>query len=275
MQIQSDIDMTLSDFSIKSLRELITGDSAVTPYQKGLELVDYFNSFGIRDVYGWKEGGLPDAMSRNQYAVQRYKDLNGTKQLQSAIERLVDSRRFAGTELEVLPAVEAINEIIKHDGYRLEDIDGIHKVVGGIEEDEITVEVHFADNQAKVIEAVSRAEFTIWVAVAWFTDPVLFNLLKKKAAEGVHVQVVILDDEINTRAGLDFENHFDTLRVPKRGYWANKMHHKFCVIDQQTVVHGSYNWTKAAQYNDETVSIESSKEIAAQYLREFKRLKQG
>ena len=28
------------------------------------------------------------------------------------------------------------------------------------------------------------------------------------------------------------------------------MHHKFCVVDLKKVIHGSYNWTKKAQYNN-------------------------
>ncbi|HYN79679.1 MAG TPA: phospholipase D-like domain-containing protein [Lamprocystis sp. (in: g-proteobacteria)] len=33
------------------------------------------------------------------------------------------------------------------------------------------------------------------------------------------------------------------------------MHHKFCVIDRATVIIGSYNWTKRAQANDESITV--------------------
>jgi hypothetical protein len=52
------------------------------------------------------------------------------------------------------------------------------------------------------------------------------------------------------------------------------MHHKFCVIDRATVIIGSYNWTKRAQDNDESITVVSSggdidSGIAADYLAAF------
>lgn len=32
------------------------------------------------------------------------------------------------------------------------------------------------------------------------------------------------------------------------------MHDKFCIIDFEYVMHGSYNWTKTANFNDETLA---------------------
>lgn len=42
--------MTLSDFSIENLKELVTGDSKLTPKLTGPQLVKHFSNFGIRDV---------------------------------------------------------------------------------------------------------------------------------------------------------------------------------------------------------------------------------
>ncbi|TVP63933.1 MAG: DUF1669 domain-containing protein [Nodularia sp. (in: Bacteria)] len=51
------------------------------------------------------------------------------------------------------------------------------------------------------------------------------------------------------------------------------LHHKFAVIDQQTVITGSHNWSKAANHgNDETLLIVENPTIAAHYVREFARL---
>jgi phosphatidylserine/phosphatidylglycerophosphate/cardiolipin synthase-like enzyme len=51
------------------------------------------------------------------------------------------------------------------------------------------------------------------------------------------------------------------------------MHNKFCVIDLKTVIHGSYNWTKKAQYNHETLEIVNSYENAEKYAEQFLKLK--
>ncbi|MCW5317954.1 DUF655 domain-containing protein [Nostoc sp. KVJ3] len=51
------------------------------------------------------------------------------------------------------------------------------------------------------------------------------------------------------------------------------LHHKFGVIDNQTVITGSHNWSDAANNgNDETLVVIKSPIVAAHYLREFSRL---
>lgn len=51
------------------------------------------------------------------------------------------------------------------------------------------------------------------------------------------------------------------------------MHDKFCIIDLQTVIHGTFNWTRAAQYNKETISIDKNRETAEKFADEFMKLK--
>ena len=51
------------------------------------------------------------------------------------------------------------------------------------------------------------------------------------------------------------------------------MHHKVFIIDGQTVVTGSYNFSaNAEQSNDENTLIIYNEEIAGQYLDEFERI---
>ena len=57
--------------------------------------------------------------------------------------------------------------------------------------------------------------------------------------------------------------------------YKNIMHHKFCIIDLKTTIHGTYNWTKAAQYNKESISIDRNRETAEKFADEFMRLKRN
>ena len=51
------------------------------------------------------------------------------------------------------------------------------------------------------------------------------------------------------------------------------LHHKYAVIDKNTVITGSHNWTEAANVgNDETVLVIENPKVAAHYVREFERL---
>ena len=52
------------------------------------------------------------------------------------------------------------------------------------------------------------------------------------------------------------------------------MHRKFCVIDNQTVLDGSYNWTNSAETkNDEDINVhKNTLALASTYTREFNRM---
>jgi len=52
------------------------------------------------------------------------------------------------------------------------------------------------------------------------------------------------------------------------------MHNKFCVIDNQTIISGSYNWTINANSNDENITILYDKLTAELYTQEFRRIKE-
>ena len=60
----------------------------------------------------------------------------------------------------------------------------------------------------------------------------------------------------------------------KRGKGGGKMHHKFCVIDNQVVLHGSYNWsTNAEMKNDEDITVTlGDLELATKYSLRFREL---
>jgi phosphatidylserine/phosphatidylglycerophosphate/cardiolipin synthase-like enzyme len=53
----------------------------------------------------------------------------------------------------------------------------------------------------------------------------------------------------------------------------DRMHHKVIVIDQQTVITGSYNFSRSAETrNDENLVVLHDAEVAASYLEEFERV---
>jgi len=266
--------MKLSEYSIDSLKEILSGDDPLTPYRSGPDLIKLFNSFGSRDVYKWKDGGLPGSVSRNQYACNKLNEFNGSKALSGILLTFGDERFYSKSEdPQIDRVVEKINGIIKHDGYRMNNSSGRYVMVGEELPDEVEVEVHFDEIQNQILEALDRAKFTIWIAVAWFTNKVLFQKLIEKKEQGLNIQIIVSNDEINKKYGFDYENYFETKRHDKIGLCENLMHNKFCIIDAKTVIHGSYNWTNRANYNKETISVETSKELAEKYAEEFMKLK--
>ena len=82
----------------------------------------------------------------------------------------------------------------------------------------------------------------------------------QQAGRGLRVRLAVLDDRINVGPGrLNFPRLQDfggeVFLIPAGGDRDPIMHHKFCVIDRATVIIGSYNWTKRAQDNDESITV--------------------
>lgn len=90
----------------------------------------------------------------------------------------------------------------------------------------------------------------------------------------MNIQIITNDDDTNRQSGLKYEDYFETYRLAPHGYYGyNIMHDKFCVIDFKTVIHGSYNWSKSANWNNETISVSENREIAEKFADEFIKLK--
>jgi phosphatidylserine/phosphatidylglycerophosphate/cardiolipin synthase-like enzyme len=107
--------------------------------------------------------------------------------------------------------------------------------------------------------------------MAWFTNEDLLDKLVEKQKQGIDVQVAIYDDVVNRKHGVDLSKVPHTLiNKGKRG---GLMHDKFCVIDNQIVITGSYNWTNNAETrNDENVTIENDPDQATKFSEEYRRL---
>jgi len=105
--------MKVSHMTIKQLSMIINGDCGYTPYLSGSDLVELFNHHGFRDVY---ESGFP---SRWFYVEEKMKKLNGSLEFAKVIEEILDPRSFYGTEFKASIAVDKINELISHDGYKI------------------------------------------------------------------------------------------------------------------------------------------------------------
>jgi len=133
------------------------------------------------------------------------------------------------------------------------------------------IEPHFGDIRSIILENLSNAKFDIYVAVAWFTDKQIFEILMEKSRQGLNVEVVIVNDEINL--GNQFNYNLFTEQGGKL-FWDNH-HHKFCVIDREIVITGSYNWTYMANnrlQRENVIVIKHEKELIDKYSIEFRTL---
>jgi hypothetical protein len=135
--------------------------------------------------------------------------------------------------------------------------------------------VQFRNIKSFIIERLNEAKGKIRIAVAWFTNDELYQAILLLLDKGIQVDLIIIDDHINRNEfGLDF-NVF----ISKGGHLyfstnAKNMHNKFCVIDTNKVITGSYNWTYYAENRNWENIIESNEEsIADLYANEFDAIK--
>jgi len=139
----------------------------------------------------------------------------------------------------------------------------------------MSVETHFSNIQSVIIRELNKANRLILIAVAWFTDDLLYKKLEDALQQGIKVNLILNDDEINQFSGLNFEN------LVNKGaeiylYDSNEdtMHQKFCVIDNDIVLAGSYNWTKrAANRNTENLIVFNNEgDSATNFKKQFNEL---
>lgn len=132
---------------------------------------------------------------------------------------------------------------------------------------------YFDNIQDVLTKRVALSQHNIYIAVAWFTNDIIFESLKSALNKKVKVKVVILNDLINRNEfGLDF-GVLTKLGADVRFARSDSgtMHNKFCIIDN-VVITGSYNWTYHANKNKENVLITDEERTVKAYVEEFEKL---
>lgn len=131
---------------------------------------------------------------------------------------------------------------------------------------------YFKNIKSQIIPYLKNAKREVSVAMAWFTSSELFDTLIDCLKRKVKVELVLLDDAINFMYYAPDFNIFiangGILHIAKveNGF----MHHKFCIVDDEVVITGSYNWTYYAETrNIENIVITDYKAAVSKYKEEF------
>jgi hypothetical protein len=133
------------------------------------------------------------------------------------------------------------------------------------------------DNIAERIQQeIRKAQKSVFIAVAWFTNKHIFNELVQKSKNGCSISLIISNDLINENSSIDFSQLITSnSSVYKIGNGDTElMHNKFCIIDYSTVITGSYNWSYKAETNFENVIITTNDTtLAEQFILEFNNIR--
>ena len=142
------------------------------------------------------------------------------------------------------------------------------------------IDVHFDNIHNQIINHISQAESDLKICVAWFTDVDIYNTILEVQKKGVSVYVIIANHEFNKKSKVDFKALLQNNGYV--GYIGNindsvtdkLMHNKFCIIDNQSVITGSYNWTFKARMNDENIIvIKNQPTVISQFNDKFESIK--
>lgn len=118
--------------------------------------------------------------------------------------------------------------------------------------------------KAKIIESISQAKSTIKVAMAYFTDKEIADELISARQKGVEVNIVLSNDITNNEIIDRLKGKVSLVIFESNG--RGIMHHKFCIIDNSLLLHGSYNYTyNATKNNQESLNVTDSYNLISEY----------
>ncbi|KWS17211.1 hypothetical protein AL064_26160 [Pseudomonas syringae pv. syringae] len=133
----------------------------------------------------------------------------------------------------------------------------------------ITTEAYFEDIQEKIKEELRKARESVRVCVAWLSSEVFESTLQQLVNNGVHVDIVFNDDVINKK-NLSTEIGGVNFYPIKTKRYTNLMHNKFCIIDDCTIVTGSFNWSRrAGQHFENVVIVRNDYALVEKFKHEF------
>ncbi len=131
---------------------------------------------------------------------------------------------------------------------------------------------YFRDIEARIAERLENANSSIMIAMAWLTSPLMKELLLTLKRKNPALNINIVVDPNHTNQLYFFNSESELLLA---GIFIDKLatskflHHKFIVIDNLTVITGSYNLTRRAKRNLENIVVIENADTADSYCREY------
>jgi len=121
----------------------------------------------------------------------------------------------------------------------------------------------------RIYKELSGAQSDILVAMAWFTEPRLFEVLVGRIKQNVQVSLIVSDVPDNEKLDFAYLESLGAEVIKIRNVGWGMMHQKFCVIDRKIAITGSYNWSVNAKNNHESVIVTNHEKTVAELLRTF------
>jgi phosphatidylserine/phosphatidylglycerophosphate/cardiolipin synthase-like enzyme len=124
-----------------------------------------------------------------------------------------------------------------------------------------------------LVELIRGAKQSIYFLVYSYTSDEIALAMIDRVKAGVTVAGVFETSQFRSNTGTEFEHLLSAGADVRLDGNPRNMHHKVIILDGQTVVTGSYNFSASAEdRNDENTLVIHSPEIAAQFMAEYQRI---
>ena len=133
----------------------------------------------------------------------------------------------------------------------------------------MSVKNHFEDIEFEIINLLRSSRESVKICVAWINGRTYTPVLKELAQKNVKIEVIYNNDLTNENYGIPVSPLYDLYPIDTR-LSSSFMHNKFCVIDNEIVITGSFNWSQKAKNSFENiVVIKNEYKLVKSFIHEF------
>ena len=126
----------------------------------------------------------------------------------------------------------------------------------------------------RIISEIKNAKQSIFIAMAYFTDKAIASALIEAKERKLTLEVILSSNAQNETVKSMLKEVNILVHAFDTGDSRGIMHHKFCLIDDNISINGSYNYSiNASNNNVENIQVSDDKTTHSQFLSEFERLK--
>jgi len=154
-------------------------------------------------------------------------------------------------------------------------LERIVKVIDKTRPDTSNSEAYFSPGQdclTQIKWQLDNAKYSIDTCVFTITDNRIGMSILSAHKRGVKVRIISDNDKALDK-GSDIQQFLNAGIPVRLDKTDNHMHHKFAIIDGNTLINGSFNWTRSAtDYNHENIVVHNNDSLCKGFAQRFDRL---
>lgn len=140
----------------------------------------------------------------------------------------------------------------------------------------MSAEAKFDDLHNEVQKELKKARKTISIAVAWINFRLYTDVFKELTDKGIKINILSTNSRSNIQQTPlidELRNYGVNIRLCTMPRNTNHMHHKFAIIDDATILNGSFNWSENAKKSFENLTIiRNETEVVSSFIQEFEKI---